>query len=242
MLKKMTEKIISFLKDLRERQLVLTLLGIAFGLRLYAVLMAKGIAMDSAGYGFIARDFLKGDFVKGLSWAFHPLYPLLISLISPDSMHVEIVGRLISLFWGTVALIPIYYLVKDTMGQKVAVFTAFFYTFQPYVVTYSGMLLTEATYWGLLVLSVYFFWTALKKDNIWRMALSGAFLGLSYLTRPEGIGYIVVYLGWIVIEGILKSKWLKKIVLMGVLIPSVFVFCGPVRYLYPPRNRSMADQ
>jgi hypothetical protein len=223
----MVGKIITSLKNLKERQYLLLLIGIAFGLRLYAVLMAQGIAMDSAGYGFMARDFLKGDFIKGLSSALHPLYPILISLISPDSTHVEIAGRFISLFWGTVTLIPLYYLVKEHIGQKEAIFTALFYTFQPYLVTYSGMLLTEATYWGLLVLSVFLFWTGLKNESVWRIVLSGAFLGLAYLTRPEGIGYIVVYLGWIVVDGILKKKWFKKLVFMGILIPSTFIFVAP---------------
>jgi hypothetical protein len=79
----MAERIISFLENLKEKQLVLSLLGICFGLRLYAVLMAKGIAMDSAGYGFMARDFLKG-LCKGLSPTLHPLYRF-SSLISPDA-------------------------------------------------------------------------------------------------------------------------------------------------------------
>lgn len=230
---KTINKIIIFLNNLKEKQVILLLLGIACGLRLYAVLMAQGITYDSAGYGFMARDFLSGDFVKGLSPAFHPLYPLLIALISPDSAHVEIAGRLISLFWGTFTLIPLYYLVKETMGQKVAIFSTLFYTFHPYLVTYSGMLLTEATYWGLLVLSVYFFWTGLQKEKIWRMASAGAFLGLAYLTRPEGVGYVLVYLVWIVVDGILKKKWLKKFVFMAVLIPSVFVFVVPyVMYIH----------
>jgi hypothetical protein len=229
----MAEKIFFFLKNLKERQLILSLLGIAFGLRLYAVLMAKGIAMDSACYGFMARDFFKGDFLKGLSWAFHPLYPLLISFVTPDPTHVEIAGRLISLLWGTFTLVPLYYLVKEAIGQKEAGFTTIFYTFHPYLVTYSGMLLSEATYWGLLVLSVYFFWTGLKKESIWRMALSGSFLGLAYLTRPEGIGYILVYLGWIVAIGVLTKQWLKKCVLAGVVILSTFLFVMPyVTYIH----------
>ncbi len=234
----MAERIISFLTNLKEKQLILLLLGIALGLRLYAVLMAKGIAIDSAVYGFMARDFLKGDFIKGLSPTLHPLYPALISLIAPNASHVEIVGRFISLFWGTVTLIPLYYLVKEHIGQKEAVFTAFFYAFHPYLVTYSGMLLTEATYWGLLVLSVYFFWTGLEEGKVWRIGLSGFFLGLAYLTRPEGLGYILVYLGWIVADGVLKKKWFKKLVLMGVLIPSVFVFVVPyVIYIHQETGR-----
>jgi 4-amino-4-deoxy-L-arabinose transferase-like glycosyltransferase len=223
----MTNKFIDFFKTLNEKQVFLLLIGIAFGLRLYAVLMAQGIAFDSAGYGFWARDFLKGHFIKGLSSPAPPLYPFLISLFSPDTAHVEIAGRLLSLFFGTFAIIPLFYLIKGAVGQREAIFSALFYSFHPYLVTYSGMLLTEATYWGLLVLSVYFFWTGLKKEKVWRMASSGCFLGLAYLTRPEGIGYVLVYLIWIIVDGILEKKWFKKLILMGVLILSVLVFVIP---------------
>src|SRR4030042_832106 len=174
----MVNKFFHFIKALNEKQTLLFLIGIAFILRLYAVLMAQGIAYDSAAYGFMARDFLKGQFTKGLSIAGHPLYPLLNSLFSMDTAHVEITGRLLSLFFGTLTIIPLFYLVKEAIGQKGAIFSALFYTFHPYLVTYSGMMLTEATYWGLLVLSVYFFWTGLKYEKVWRIAFSGSFLGL----------------------------------------------------------------
>ena len=223
----MINKFIYFFKSLHERQLVLLLIGISFGLRLYAVLMAQGIANDSAAYGFIARDFLKGHFIKGLSSPAHPFYPFLIFLFSPDTVHVEITGRLISLFFGTLTIIPLFYLVKGAVGQREAIFSALFYSFHPYLVTYSGMLLTEATYWGLLILSVYFFWTGLKEEKVWSIALSGCFLGLAYLTRPEGIGYLLVYLAWVAVDGVLRKKWFKKLILTGVLILSVFVFVAP---------------
>ena len=223
----MVNKIISFFNSLNERQILFFLIGIAFILRLYAVLMAQGIAIDSAAYGFMARDFLKGQFTKGLSIAGHPLYPLLISLFSMDTAHVEITGRLLSLFFGTLTIIPLFYLVKEAIGQKGAIFSALFYTFHPYLVTYSGMMLTEATYWGLLVLSVYYFWTGLKRDKVWRMALSGFSLGLAYLTRPEAIGYILVYLAWIVMDGFLRKRWFKTLASIGVLVSSMFIFGLP---------------
>lgn len=53
----MANKITQFLRGLDEKQILLLLIGITFGLRLYAVLMAKGIAYDSASYGSMARDF-----------------------------------------------------------------------------------------------------------------------------------------------------------------------------------------
>lgn len=223
----MSNKMMVFFKNLSERQKLFLLIGIAFILRLYAVLMAQGIAYDSAAYGFMARDFIKGNIEKALAIPGHPLYPFLISLFSMDTGQVEIIGRLISLFFGTFTVIPLYLLVKEAVGEKEAIFSILFYTFHPYLVTYSGMMLTEATYWGLLVLSVYFFWTGLKRDKIWPMALSGVLLGLAYLTRPEGIGYIAVYLGWIIVDGIYKKRWLRPLISIGALISTLFILGLP---------------
>lgn len=223
----MVNKTTLFIKTLTEKQILLLLIGITFGLRLYAVLMAKGIAYDSASYGFMARDFLKGDFIKGLSPAFHPFYSFLISLVSFDSTNVEIAGRLISLFFGTLTVIPVFYLVKEVVGQKGAIFSGLFYSFHPYLVSYSGMLLSEATYWGMLTFSVYCFWTGLKRKKIIRVMISGFLLALAYLTRPEGIGYFIVFLIWIVFYDGLKKGWFKKLALIGALILPLFIFTIP---------------
>jgi len=224
----MINKFIAFLKILNEKQILLLLIGVTFGLRLYAVLMAQGVAIDSTAYGFIARDFLKGHFIKGLSsTAAPPFYPFLIFLFSPDTTHVEITGRLLSLFFGTLTILPLFYLVKEAIGQKEAILSTLLYSFHPYLVTYSGMLMTEATYWGLLILSVYSFWTGLKKEKVWKAMLSGFFLGLAYLTRPEGIGYVLVYLIWAVMEDGLKKNWFKRSIFIGVLILTVFIFVIP---------------
>jgi len=229
----MINKFILYLKSLNEKQILLLLVGVTLALRVYAALAAQGIANDSAIYGFIARDFLKGDFMKGLSSPAPPFYPFLIFLFSPDTTHVEIAGRLISVFFGTLTLVPLFYLVKGAIGLKEAILSALFYSFHPHLVTYSGMLLTEATYWGLLTLSVYFYWTGLQKQKAWRMAYSGVFLGLAYLTRPEGVGYVLVYLGWVVVEGVVRKNWLKKLILLGVLLPSLFIFVIPyVLYIH----------
>jgi hypothetical protein len=223
----MVNKIILFLKSLNERQLLLLILGITLGLRLYAVLMAKGIAYDSAGYGFMARDFLRHDFIKGLSSPFHPFYPFLISLVSFDPTHVEIAGRLLSLCFGTITLIPLFYLIKEMLGQKEALFSGLFYSIHPYLVTYSGMLLSEATYWCLMTFSIYFFWIGLRRKKGVSLFISGLFLGLAYLTRPEGIGYLLVYLVWIIIYGGLKKGWFKKLVLIGGLVLPIFIIAVP---------------
>ena len=232
----MVNKIVLFIEDLSEKQILLILLGITFGLRLYAVLMAKGISYDGAGYGFMARDFLRHDFAKGLSPALHPFYPFLIYLVSPDAGHVEIAGRFISLFFGTITFIPVFYLAKEVAGQKGAILSGLFYSIHPYLVTYSGMVLSEATYWGLLTLSVYFFWRGLSRKKVLGCIVSGACLGLSYLTRPEGIGYLIVFLIWIIIGGGMRKGWFKKCFMAGCLIIGFFIFAFP--YIFTIRQET----
>ncbi len=220
----MMDKIILFIKNLSEKQTILLLLGISFGLRLYAVLMSQGISYDGAGYGFIVRDFLRGDFLKGLSSPLHPFYPLIVSWITFDPAHVEISGRVISLFFGTMTLLPVYYLSKEIVGQRGAIFSGLFYSFHPYLATYSGMLLSEATYMGLLSMSVYFFWTGLSLGKILRIILSSGFLGLAYLTRPEGIGYFIIFFIWVVFFKGVRKGWLKKMMfLCATLLPLIIL-------------------
>jgi len=234
----MVNRLILFYKQMSERQRLLLLLSVAFCLRLCSVLMAKGIAIDGAYYGFMARDFLEGDFAKGLSQPFHPFYPLLVYLVSPDTALVETAGRFVSLFFGTLTLIPLYYLVKEAVGEKEAVLAGLFYSFHPYLVSYSGMLLSEATYWGLLTLSIYLFWIGLKGRRAFELLASGAFLGMAYLTRPEGLGYLVVFLIWVVIYGGIKEGWFRKIVLVGGLVVVFLLFFLPyMLYIHQETGR-----
>jgi len=223
----MLNRLILFCKQMTERQRLLLLLAVAFSLRLYAALAAKGIAIDGAYYGFMARDFIRGDFIKGLSQDLHPFYPLLVYLTSPDTLHVETAGRFVSLFLGTFSLIPLYYLVKEAVGEKEAVLTGLFYSFHPYLVSYSGMMLSEATYWGLMTLSIYLFWIGLKGRRTFELLASGAFLGMAYLTRPEGLGYLIVFLIWVAIYGGLQGGWFRKIVWVGGLVVIFSIFFVP---------------
>jgi 4-amino-4-deoxy-L-arabinose transferase-like glycosyltransferase len=180
--------------------------------------MARELANDSAGYGFMARDFMKGQYAKGLSYPFHPFYPWLISLFSPNASSVELTGRLISLFWGTVTLLPVYLLVKQAVGQKTAAFAGLFYSLHPDLIAYSGLLLSEATYWGLLTLAVYLFWMGLRRGSPLESMTSSLPLALAYLTRPEGVGYLLVFILWAAIHGELAKGWARKVVLIVGLV------------------------
>ena len=96
----MLDKFIYFFKALNEKRVVLLVIRISFGFRLFAVLVAQGVANGRVPYGFLSRDFLKGHFIKGLSAAVPPSYPLLVLLFSPVTLRGEITGRVSGTLWA----------------------------------------------------------------------------------------------------------------------------------------------
>jgi hypothetical protein len=96
----MLDKFIYFFKALNEKRVVLLVIGISFGFRLFAVLVAQGVADGRVPYGFLSRDSLKGHFIRGLSAAVPPSYPLLVLLFSPVTLHGEITGRVSGTLWA----------------------------------------------------------------------------------------------------------------------------------------------
>jgi hypothetical protein len=96
----MLDKFIYFFKALYEKRVVLLLIGISFGFRLFALGVTQGVANGCVPYGFLARDFLKGHFTKGLSSAVPPSHPFFVLLFSPVSLHDEITGRVSGTLWA----------------------------------------------------------------------------------------------------------------------------------------------
>ena len=238
----MVNKIVLFIEDLGEKQILLILLGITFGLRLYAVLMAKGISYDGAGYGFMARDFLRHDFAKGLSPALHPFYPFLIYLVSPDASHVEIAGRFISLFFGTMTFIPVFYLAKEVAGAEGS------YSFRPllFLSSLSGDLLRNAPFRSHLLgsshsIGLFFLEGIESKEDSWMHGFGGMLgIKLSYKTRGYRL-FNCIFLIWIIIGGEMRKGWFKKLFYDGRSYRGISYLRFPLYVRHPAGNRSMAD-
>jgi len=180
-----------------ERKKLFLLIGIAFALRLYLAITAKGIDPDGVAYLSIAKDFIDRNYDEAFSNVFPPFYPFLTALLFPLTGDIELAGRIISVILGTLTIIPIFYLGKKLFGVTVTMFSVLLSVFQPYLVQFSGSVLTESTYTFLLVLAVLVGWQGLNSRSKGLMFLLGSLLGLAYLTRPEGIGFVILFFLWI---------------------------------------------
>lgn len=123
-----------------------------------------------------------------------PMYPALIGLMSVFSHNFELIGRMVNVISGSAVIIPLYFLTRELFGKTTGILAAFLLAFFPALAFSSTNALAESTYTFLSISGVTLGWFALKQRSVWKAAMAGAFFGMSYLTRPEGLGYLFVFL------------------------------------------------
>jgi hypothetical protein len=83
-----------------------------------------------------------------------------------------------------------YVFFKRMLGEKKALYGAFFVAIHPYLVQYSASVLSESLATFLFVAAVFLFYKGWVEEKGVPLAVSGFLIALTYLTRPE---YIVYY-------------------------------------------------
>lgn len=180
--------------DLPRARLQLALI-LLFGLalRLFDLVQASAIEMDGVAYARIADHFVRGAFGQGLHDVFSPFYPVFIGLayfLIPD---LELAGRCVSLLFGMLLICLCYLFFKRMLGEKKALYGAFFVAIHPYLVQYSASVLSESLATFLFAATVFLFHKGWVERKSVPLAFSGFLIALTYLTRPEYIVYYVPF-------------------------------------------------
>ncbi len=141
---------------------------------------------------------------NGLSSVFHtywsPFYPLVVALFAKLSSNYELVGRLVSIVASVLVLPPIYYFSKAVFDQKIARVSLVLLAFYPSLAFFSTRAQTEPLYTLIITLGIFIGWFALNRKVYWLNLVVGLLFGLAYLTKPEGLGFVIVFVG---IQGLL---------------------------------------
>ncbi|KPJ63391.1 MAG: hypothetical protein AMS15_00450 [Planctomycetes bacterium DG_23] len=186
-----------FSEEDHRGRILLVLFLLALGLRLISVFTAKGVAKDGCGYLWLSQALPKMVSPQRPDLFLPPLFPFLIRAVTYIFSDVELSGRMVSLFLGSLTVFPLFFLVKDIFDHKVAVLTVFFYIIHPYLLQASAETLTEATYFFLLTSTAYLAWVAVHKKKALFFVPIGILLPLISLTRWEGILPTFVVIGWV---------------------------------------------
>ena len=191
-----------------DRLSILMLFFLALIVRLIALERIYLISRDSIRFLALAKYYFSGLFLKGLSNAFHPLYPLLISLFGGVSGDFEFAGKLISLALSSFTVIFVFLLGKTIYDSKTGLIGGLFFIVQPQCVWCSVDVLSDSTFLFFLVVAFYLGIKGGKEEKkiLWWCLGAGICGGLAYLTRPEGIFVVFFLLGWYFLQWIFHNK------------------------------------
>ena len=216
----------------------LPLLGIvviAFILRLFCVVFLTGtIDTEGAEYARIAENLVSGSGYRGIATPgkelmFPPLFPFLIAATSALTRNVELAGRLVSVWMGTLLVLPIYFIGRHLYNRKAAYLAAALIACHPLLVNFSATVYCETTYLTLLLTAVYWSFRALRLRTARTFILAGGSFGLTYLTRPEAVIYLVFALALTLVYVSRTCRQdLSKAALRAIWLPLAFlVFAAP---------------
>ena len=213
-----------------DRLNILMLFFLALIVRLIALERIYLISRDSIRFLALAKYYFSGLFLKGLSNAYHPLYPLLISLFGGVSGDFEFAGKLISLTLSSFTVIFVYLLGKTIYDSKTGLIGGLFFIVQPLCVRCSVDVLSDSTFLFFLVVAFYLGIKGGKEEKklLWWCLGAGICSGLAYLTRPEGIFVVFFLLGWYFLQWIFHNKKITHfLAASGIVFFAFFLVATP---------------
>ncbi len=214
-------------------KILLLLLAFAFVLRLFLVISPEVIHNDGTEYVQHARRISSGNLSEGKA---PPLYPFLMAGVQVITRDYEIAGIWVSVIFGALLVLPLFYLGRAIFNETVGVLSALLAAVHPFLYMSAGSVLTESTYHFLLATSVLFGWYAFTQAGFSRILLFSFFTTLAYLTRPEAIGLPIIFSAWTVFvnppNG--ERRFAKRIGIVLMVVISFLIFSFP--YLYQIRK------
>ncbi|HTO07654.1 MAG TPA: glycosyltransferase family 39 protein [Myxococcota bacterium] len=154
-------------------------------------------AMMNDGPEFIrlAQAFAAGDWRTPLSHPYHPLYPAAVSVAHGLIPDWERAAVAVSVLAGAAAVWAVWALVRQGFpGRWEAAIAAFLLAVQPVAIELADVQ-SDALYLCLFVASAAALLRGYLRESSRAAAWAGLFAGLAYLTRPEGVGTVLVGLG-----------------------------------------------
>jgi hypothetical protein len=189
-----------------------------------AILFRILLLTKASAVGFDEVNYLKlaaSGRLNGLNHVLHaywtPLYPLIVALFSYIVPDFEAAGRWLQILLATTIMFPLFFFVKKYYGKPVAFGTILLIAFFTFSARFSIKAETEFVYSFAAILGILLGWHVLKTQSIFKSAGVGLLFGASYLARPEGIGFYLVFAG-IVLLVLLHQLFSRKNILSSILI------------------------
>ena len=192
------------------------------------------IDKEGAEYARIAQNLLAGVGYVGLAtpgeqlW-FPPLFPFLISAVALLTGDAEIAGRIVSIAFGSLVVVPVYLIARRMYGKRVALGAAALVGVHPFLVEYSTTVNCESTYLAIILVAVYMAMRAIGNPTAKPLFIMGSCYGLAYLVRTEALPYLLVACGLLALRVKLKGAQYPASLVhqLPIIMLGFFLFAGP---------------
>ena len=214
----------------------LMLLGLI--LRFHAIRLDTLTYPDSTRYLHLAQEMNSGkwfsanlDLFEGFmdSRRLAPLYSLLVSPFAATTDKLLIAGTMISILASVLTFIPLFVIGERLFSEEAALFACSLWAIHPFVLNYSGQVLTEPLFCLLFLSVTALIVLAFEEPSFKVLAASGAASALLYTTREAGISAICVTLFALACKWHLFDKEEVQIIVKRLIIPLVvfLIFVTP---------------
>jgi 4-amino-4-deoxy-L-arabinose transferase-like glycosyltransferase len=168
-------------------------------LRLVAAWATGAAAPQEIRYITIAQGILEGRGFNGLDTRFPDIIqpPLAIGLLALALLflpgHALVAARGLSVFAGTIVIVPVFWITRRLFGSKAARRAAWLAAVYPLLVHISGLCMTEPPFTVLVALAaIAVMKTGETRRETFHVVAAGLLLSLGFMIRPEGLAYLPV--------------------------------------------------
>ena len=217
----------------------LIVLMAALSIRLIWMLVGPEV-MEGEGtsYTRTAENLLRGRGFESQYGGPQTMYTLLFSLLIAVSKLIfidsDIAARMVGVITGSALVIPVFCIARTVWGRPAAIASGVLIAVNPLLIGYSVAVYTEMTYILFVMSGAYFGLRALEFGSIRYPLLAGITFALAYLTRPEGIVFLGIAAGAVLVATWMRGvAWRKGISHATLLLVAGLLVASPyIAYLY----------
>ncbi len=175
---------------------------------------------------------------RGIGGLLHPywppFYPACIALLNGAVRNLEWAGRLVNVAAGTFLIVLVYRIAMVLFGRREALFSALVLAFAPPVAWNSTTVMSDGLYSLLGIGGMVFGWMALTRNRWQFFALTGIVWAAAYLTKPEAVGFLAVYVPILMLVGMFsrKPKVQRRLAWNAAVMTACFVAVSSPYWLY----------
>jgi 4-amino-4-deoxy-L-arabinose transferase-like glycosyltransferase len=168
-------------------------------------------------------------------YSFIANYPVMIAGVFGIVQDWIFASRLVSLLFGTAALIPLYLLLKRFFDTQISALCALVFGMLPVFVGSSVDMVREPVCWFFLILGLYLYLKAFESSTSYLMLFSSLSFLMASWARAEILVFIVVSLLYLLLVK-QKERFKKLFYFAG---PIIFIIILIGLYIYLTRNSTI---